>query len=626
MDYSRRYYPDAQAVRPINPWAVRLPLLVVSGLVLMFFVLVATLAGYQFMYQDKVYPGVSTVYGLDLTGMTRDEARAALQDRFTYAKDATFVFHYTDPVTQQSTSWEFTASELGIELDLDATLDAVFSVGRDGGATGNLWNQWKVWRNGYPVSPRIVYNQSQAEQLLQQLAVDNINQPVLDATLTIRDSRAYATPSQVGYAVNVPATLEILRGRVLDLNLRSEINLIVRRQDPTIWNADEAAAKVNQALDARGVTFFVPAEQGANVGPWTATPASIENMLRIERVENADGTAHYEIRLLTDQTRQFLEQIAPDLQRTAANARFIFNDTTRDIELLQPSKPGREVDINATVLTFEQVVFSPTERMVPISFIEVPARVNETMTAKEMGIQEMVVSATTYFLGSTEGRKTNVQVAAERFNGVVIPPHSLFSFNEWLGDVSLETGFEEALIIYGNQTITGVGGGVCQVSTTAFQAAFYGGFPIVQRIPHGYRVGYYETGEGPGMDATVYSPIVDFLFENDTDYYLLIETETNVRNNTVTFRYYSTDTGRQVVKEGPYIRNVRPAPAPIYMATPGVSGTIQVDYAVSGAEVYVYRTILDANGNTLVNREEFYSNYVPWAAKYQVPIGDPRAN
>lgn len=626
MDYSRRYYPHAQTTRPINPWAIRLPLLVVTGLILMFFILIATLAGYQFMYQDKVYPGVSTVYGLDLTGLTRDEVQSALQERFTYAQDATFVFHYTDPVTLQTTTWEYTASDLGVELDMDATLDAVFNAGRDDGTASNLWNQWKIWRNGYPVSPKIVYNQSRAEELLQQLATDSINQPVLDATLTIRNSRAYATPSQVGYAVNVPATLEVLRQRILDLSLRSEINLVVRRQDPTLWSADEAAVLVNQALDVRGVTFFVPTEQGENSGPWTATPESIENMLRIERVEDEDGTAHYEVKLLDDQTRQFLEQIAPDLRRQATNARFIFNDTVGDIELLAPSQPGREVDVDATLATFKQTVFSTTDRTVPISFIEVPARVNETMTAREMGIQELVISATTYFLGSSEGRKTNVQVAADRFNGVVIPPHSLFSFNEWLGDVSLDTGFEEALIIYGNQTITGVGGGVCQVSTTAFQAAFYGGFPIVQRIPHGYRVGYYETGEGPGMDATVYSPIVDFLFENDTDYYLLIETETDIRNNTVTFRYYSTDTGRSVVKEGPYIRNVQPAPPPIYMETPGVSGTIQVDYAVSGAEVYVYRTILDANGNTLVDREEFYSNYVPWAAKYQVPVGDSRAN
>ena len=70
----RRYYPNRARPAPrTNPWAIRLPLLVISGLMLVFFILLASLAGYQFMYQDKVVPGVSTVYGLDLTGMTRDE-------------------------------------------------------------------------------------------------------------------------------------------------------------------------------------------------------------------------------------------------------------------------------------------------------------------------------------------------------------------------------------------------------------------------------------------------------------------------------------------------------------------------------------------------------------------------
>ena len=63
---------------------------------------------------------------------------------------------------------------------------------------------------------------------------------------------------------------------------------------------------------------------------------------------------------------------------------------------------------------------------------------------------------------------------------------------EAIGDISLDNGYAEALIIYNGQTITGVGGGVCQVSTTLFRTAFYGGYPIVERHEHAYRVYYYE--------------------------------------------------------------------------------------------------------------------------------------
>jgi vancomycin resistance protein YoaR len=254
--------------------------------------------------------------------------------------------------------------------------------------------------------------------------------------------------------------------------------------------------------------------------------------------------------------------------------------------------------------------------------------VRDTMTAQELGITEEVISATTYYAGSTANRRTNIQVAASQFHGVVIPPHTVFSFNQYLGDVSEEEGYETGLIILGDQTITGVGGGVCQVSSTLFQAAFYGGFPIVERYPHGYRVAYYEAGEGPGMDATVFSPIVDFKFENDTDYHLLLEVYVRPANSSMEFKLYSTSVGRVVTKEGPYVRNVTPPGSAIYQGTPGVrrGQAIQIDYAVSGADVYVYRTIKDADGHIIVDKEEFFSRYIPWAAQFQVAPDDPRVN
>jgi len=100
-----------------------------------------------------------------------------------------------------------------------------------------------------------------------------------------------------------------------------------------------------------------------------------------------------------------------------------------------------------------------------------------------------------------------------------------------MGEVSLNNGYAEELIIYNGQTIQGVGGGVCQVSTTLFRTAFFSGFPIAERHPHAYRVKYYEKESGnrlnnrlAGLDATVYVPLVDLKFINDTPYWLLMET------------------------------------------------------------------------------------------------------
>ena len=87
----------------------------------------------------------------------------------------------------------------------------------------------------------------------------------------------------------------------------------------------------------------------------------------------------------------------------------------------------------------------------------------------------------TYFAGSSASRVRNIEVAAEKFEGVVVPPDGIFSFNEVVRDVSSANGFEDGLVIWGDRTAVGVGGGVCQVSTTVFRTAYEGGFPIVER-------------------------------------------------------------------------------------------------------------------------------------------------
>jgi vancomycin resistance protein YoaR len=237
----------------------------------------------------------------------------------------------------------------------------------------------------------------------------------------------------------------------------------------------------------------------------------------------------------------------------------------------------------------------------------------------------LVSEATTYYRGSTQARRANIAEAASRYDGIIIGPNEEFSYNAWLGDVSPEAGFVEGYIIQGGRTVKGVGGGVCQVSTTAFQAAFYAGFPILERYAHGYRVGYYESGEGVGMDAAIYTPDFDFRFLNDTPYHLLMQVDMFPAQDAIRFRFYSTNPGRRVVKEGPVITGVVPYGQALYEpnAQLTLGQELQVDWAADGADVTVTRIILDLNGNE-IKRDSFFSHYMPWRAIIQVAPGDPR--
>lgn len=120
-------------------------------------------------------------------------------------------------------------------------------------------------------------------------------------------------------------------------------------------------------------------------------------------------------------------------------------------------------------------------------------------------------SFTTNYSTSAEGRKWNVSLAASLINGTVVMPGETFSYNEEIGTISLSTGFRNAGIYIGDRIEEGLGGGICQVSSTLYQAVLHGNLGIVQRSNHSMAVSYMS----PGMDAVVYAPYLDLKFKNN---------------------------------------------------------------------------------------------------------------
>jgi vancomycin resistance protein YoaR len=199
---------------------------------------------------------------------------------------------------------------------------------------------------------------------------------------------------------------------------------------------------------------------------------------------------------------------------------------------------------------------------------------------------------------------------------------------EQLGDVTLDEGYSEAWIILGDRTIKGVGGGVCQVSTTLFRTVFFGGYQIVERHPHAYRVLYYEQkangSNNPnlaGLDATVYVPLVDFKFKNDSDQWLLMETYVYPDYRQLVWKFYSTSDGRSVDWSTTGLKNKKDAPDPIYEENSELNkGQVkQVDWAVEGATVTVTRDVY--RDGQKIWQDVFKTKYQPWAAVCQYGPG-----
>ena len=255
--------------------------------------------------------------------------------------------------------------------------------------------------------------------------------------------------------------------------------------------------------------------------------------------------------------------------------------------------------------------------------------VKDDTTAASLGITSLVSSYTSYFRGSSAARLQNIDTASKQFYGLLIPPNTTFSMGAAIGDINLDNGYAEALIIYNGRTITGVGGGVCQVSTTLFRAALYGGYPIVERHEHAYRVYYYEqtaTGTDPGLaglDATVYFPLVDMKFTNDRPYWLLMETYFDPGDDSLTWKFYSGDDSRTVDVQNLGLQNVVPAPTRFSRRTRTLAPETckQVDYPGDGADITVTPHCRPKWTTTGLARNTIKTHYEPWQAVYQYGPG-----
>lgn len=298
-----------------------------------------------------------------------------------------------------------------------------------------------------------------------------------------------------------------------------------------------------------------------------------------------------------------------------------FNFQNGRVIAFKPSSNGEKVDedkLKKAIQTKTYVVLQsqkPDRIAIDIPVITVEPKVT-TEKANNLGVNELIGTGTSLFHGSIANRIYNLTLASSKLNGVLVAPGEIFSFAKVVGDISKYTGYKEAYVIQNGKTVLGDGGGVCQVSTTLFRAVLNAGLPIIERHQHAYRVHYYEEDLGPGIDAAVYVPSVDFKFKNDTGHYLLIQTTVDPDNEKLTYEIYGTSDGRVSHISEPVIVSQSPAPDPVYQDDPTLpKGQIkQVDFAASGAVVYFNWTVT-RNGKT-IESEKFTSNYRPWQAIY----------
>lgn len=590
-----------------------MPLIV--GLALFALLIGSSLTLFQMQQSGQIMTGV-TVWGVDLSGMTPADAKATLASKVAFAPGTTFTL--VDPASGEQ--WQFTPQQLGVNVDTDRTAQAAFEVGRSGGPLDRLRQSFQSWYYGHELSPIIVFDQAQMNVAIDQMAA-TVEQPAISASWDTVDGRPVYVPSQAGLTLD----REDLRQRLMEpvSNLQpATLELLVHTVVPAVYDSPVDAGRYERLL-SQPITFYLKEPLlDLDLSGVSLSPEETAGWVRAELVTNPDGTQTHRVFIDENAARSWLAQFANQIYREPVNARYYFNDDTRELVLVAPHVNGRELDVDATIQEM-QTQLEAGNLSVPLIVNDIVPVASSNATAAELGITELITENTTWFYGSSAERKHNIARAAANFYGIVIEPGEEFSFNKYLGSISEAEGYEEGLIIVGGRTIKGIGGGVCQVSTTLYQSAFWSGYPIVERWNHGYMVNYYDDGEGQGMDATVFSPVVDLRFINNTPYHLLIENYYNEENESLTFKFYSTSMGRRIVKGEPVYENVVPAPADdIWEFDPDLpEGTVvQYDYATEGADVSVGREVFNADGE-LIDDRTFVSNYIPWPNVYRYGPG-----
>ncbi|MCM1990400.1 VanW family protein [Oceanirhabdus seepicola] len=279
---------------------------------------------------------------------------------------------------------------------------------------------------------------------------------------------------------------------------------------------------------------------------------------------------------------------------------------------VSPEQIGKELDhvkLKENVIANINANFNEDKITIEAPVITKNPEIRETVLK---GINTKVAEAKTSFKTSGSGRSANVAIATKSLNNVLLMPGEQFSFNEVVGERTAERGYQTSKVIINNELVDGIGGGICQVSTTLYHAVMKMGLGFVERMNHTLPSSYSELGQ----DATVAWDYLDYKFVNTLDYPIFIEGYT--KNKEIFINVYSNSS----IKNGEYVmvskvvEVLEPTVKKIEDPTLYVGEEVVVKRPITGYIVEVYREF--RQDGKLINKEFISKD------RYQVVNGETK--
>ncbi len=547
-------------------------LLISAGIFFIFTLLVGgNIFAYQKIYQGRVYPGVY-VGDYPLGGLKEEEIKNVIENiNNRYSReglDFTVLDREgrTNKVKLQTVLDGDNAVEV-VRLESAPLIKEALQTGRTGTVFSKLLMPF--FFRFYPERLRapVYFNEKIfVEALKNQLAnfEDRSHNAAILVTAVI-PLKYSVVQEKNGLVFNYPKiisqvkqALEVLSFSPITLNLEEFSASITARE------VEEIAPRLQTVFNygPLGLNYLDPETLSLKTSKINSD--ELAQQLSVEK-DNDGGLI---FALAEDKLKKYLaETIGPAVNRLPQDAKFVM--TNGKVEEFQESRSGLALNVDATAAKLRQIFqernYAPValNQSIDLAVDSIEPKV-KTAEVNNLGIVEILGAGTSTFKNSHNNRIKNIAHAVKLLNGVLIKPGEEFSANRYAGPYTAENGYLPEQVIKGRELKLEIGGGMCQIGTTLFRMAMNSGLEITERRNHSLVVGYYAdpVNGNPGTDATLYDPVLDFKFKNDTGNYLLLQTSIDYRAEKLTFILWGKSDGRRGWYNHPTVLKWIPAGKP----------------------------------------------------------------
>lgn len=420
---------------------------------------------------EGIYPGVECC-GVSLEGKTEEQAVMALQAKSVEDfKDKSFRIVYEDYAV------EITATEAGVSYNAEEMAKNAYSFGRDRWILGSYF----------------LINMNNGKHEIE---------PVINRSTAVVEEKVDAFAKLTESEVTMPS-YEVIGTEAIRIDLGEEGRAISRQQV-----TDDMKARIENL------------EFGDYTVETTVTPQEAIDLQKIYDEIYCEATEAAIKYVPLDWTEETADQYTEE-QLAAYTGKHKY--------VVMKGQIGMSFDIAAA----QNLIDNAEDRIVTIDIIQdIPEDTTEEIEAKIF--RDVLGTCTTKLNTGEVNRTHNIDLAAKSVNGTIVCPGDIFSYNGTVGERTAARGYREAKIFAQGEVVDGLGGGICQLSSTVYMATLRSNLEQVSRSPHRYAVSYTPLGQ----DATVYWGSLDYQFKNNTAY--PIKVYADLSGDTVTVKIYGT--------------------------------------------------------------------------------------